>query len=205
MPRLHTPEIVTEGVREHRAVQAWLQFQSESWEPGSLEVLQRGTHSACMGFKNPFVFTQQSRDGNRLWRREREVVEYPPIGRALVTFPPCGVQSLCERLTCGGILILTQTQEFIDADFPGQSESLRTQANPFAGNPLALIIVITNAEMFLKVLLCVFEIVLRLCRDHGEHSVTRTRQRSVSPTQTLNDPALVATLAAVLVERNQSL
>jgi len=46
MPRLHTPEIVTEGVREHRAVQAWLQFQSESWEPGSLEVLQRGTHSA---------------------------------------------------------------------------------------------------------------------------------------------------------------
>src|SRR6266850_1711289 len=39
-------------------------------------------------------------------------------------------------------------------------------ASPFAGNPLALLVVISYAEMFLKVLLCVFEIVLRLCRDH---------------------------------------
>ena len=71
-------------------------------------------------------------------------------------------------------------------------------------HPLALIVVITDAEVFLKVLLCVFEIVLRLCRDHGEHSVTAVGQRSVSATQTLIDPALGATLAAVLVEKNQS-
>src|SRR2546429_6235519 len=63
-----------------------------------LEFPQRGTHSTRMGFKNPFVFAQQSCDGNRLWRREREVVKYPPIGRALVTFRPSGVQSLRERL-----------------------------------------------------------------------------------------------------------
>ena len=33
------------GVGEHRAVQAWLQLQSDSWEPGSLEVLQRRRYS----------------------------------------------------------------------------------------------------------------------------------------------------------------
>ena len=41
MPRLQTPEIVTEGVQQHGAVQAWRRFYSERWEPGRLEVLQR--------------------------------------------------------------------------------------------------------------------------------------------------------------------
>jgi len=136
-----------------------------------------------MGFKNPFVFAQQSRDGNRLWRREREVVEYPPICCALLTFRPRGVQPLRERLTRRRILILAQPQEIIGSDFPRQSESLRTRAHPFAGNPLALIVVITDAEMFLKVLLRVLEVVLRLCRDHAAHPVTAVRQRSVSATQ----------------------
>src|SRR6267142_2378432 len=132
-----------------------------------LEFPQRTPHSTRMGFENSFVFAQESRDGNRLWRRKREVVEYAPIGRALVTFRPRGVQSLRERLACGRILILAQPQEIIGTDFPGQSESLRTQPNPFAGNTLTLVLVITDAEMFLKVLLCVLEVVLRLCRDHA--------------------------------------
>jgi len=148
-----------------------------------LEFPQRGTHSARMGFKNPFVFTQQSRDGNRLWRREREVVEYPPIGCAPVTFRPRGVQSLCERLTRGGILILAQPQEIIGSDFPGQSKPFRTDANPFAGHPLPFVVVIANAKVFLEVLLRVSKIVLRLCRDHAGHSVTAIRLRSVSATQ----------------------
>ena len=97
-------------------------------------------------------------------------------------------------------MILAQPQEIIGSDFPGQSESLRTCAYPFARHPLALIVGITDAEVFRKVLLCTFEVVLRLCRDHAGHSVTGIRPRSVSPTQTLIDPALVATLAAVLVE-----
>jgi hypothetical protein len=45
MPRLQIPEMVTEGVREHRAVRAWRQFQSETGEPRSLEVLQRKNNS----------------------------------------------------------------------------------------------------------------------------------------------------------------
>ena len=39
------PEVLTEGMREHPAVQAWLQIQSDSWEPGSLEVLQQRRYS----------------------------------------------------------------------------------------------------------------------------------------------------------------
>jgi len=39
------PEILTEGVREHPAVQAWLQVKSDSGEPRSLELLQRRRHS----------------------------------------------------------------------------------------------------------------------------------------------------------------
>jgi hypothetical protein len=41
MPRLQIPKVVTEGVREHRAVRAWRQFHSEAWEPRTLETLQR--------------------------------------------------------------------------------------------------------------------------------------------------------------------
>ena len=70
-----------------------------------------------MGLENPFVFAHESGDRNRLWRRKREVVEYAPIGRALVPFRPCGVQSLRERLACGGILILAQPQEIIRSIF----------------------------------------------------------------------------------------
>ena len=41
--------------------------------------------------------------------------------------------------------------------------------------PLALILVVTDAEMFLKVLLRVFEIVLRLCRDHAPDTIKTVR------------------------------
>ena len=45
MSKRTMPEILTEGVREHPAVQAWLQVQSDSGEPRSLELLQRRRHS----------------------------------------------------------------------------------------------------------------------------------------------------------------
>jgi len=45
MPRHKVLEIVTEGVPEHRAVQAWLQVQPDSCAPRSLELLQRRRHS----------------------------------------------------------------------------------------------------------------------------------------------------------------
>lgn len=45
MPRSTMPEILTAGLEAHPAVQAWLQVQSDSWESGSLEVLQRRRYS----------------------------------------------------------------------------------------------------------------------------------------------------------------
>ena len=51
MSKQAIPEILTEGVREHQAVQAWLQIQSGSWEPGSLEVLQQRRYSTVYRLK----------------------------------------------------------------------------------------------------------------------------------------------------------
>src|SRR5438093_3490433 len=45
MPRRKVLEILTEGVREHRAAQAWLQVQPDSRMPASLELLQRRRYS----------------------------------------------------------------------------------------------------------------------------------------------------------------
>ncbi|PYU42720.1 MAG: hypothetical protein DMG53_19315 [Acidobacteria bacterium] len=51
MSKQTIPEILTEGVQEHQAVQAWLQIQSGSWEPGSLEVLQQRRYSTVYRLK----------------------------------------------------------------------------------------------------------------------------------------------------------
>src|SRR5215472_2790705 len=45
MSRPGTPEILMDGVRAHPAVRAWLQIQSDSWEPSSVQVLQRRRYS----------------------------------------------------------------------------------------------------------------------------------------------------------------
>jgi hypothetical protein len=45
-------------------------------------------------------------------------MEYPPIGRALITFRPRGVQSLCERFSGRRILILAKPQKIIGPDLP---------------------------------------------------------------------------------------
>jgi Phosphotransferase enzyme family len=45
MPRHKVLEILTEGVLEHRAAQAWLQVHAGSWAPRSLELLQRRRYS----------------------------------------------------------------------------------------------------------------------------------------------------------------
>src|ERR1022692_3389497 len=71
------------------------------------------------------------------------------------------------------MLILTQPQKVFGADFPGQSQSFRAQTNPFTGHPLTLIIVITDAKVFLEVFLGVLQVMLRLGRDHAS-DITRT-------------------------------
>ncbi len=53
-----------------------------------LKLSQCQIHGAVVSFKNPFVLTHQSRNGNRLRRGESEVEEYPPIGCVLSAFRP---------------------------------------------------------------------------------------------------------------------
>ena len=65
------------------------------------------------------------------------------------------------------MLIFTQPQKIFGTDFPGQSQSFRAQTNPFTGHPLTLIIIITDAKVFLEVFLGVLQVVLRLGRDHS--------------------------------------
>ncbi len=64
------------------------------------------------------------------------------------------------------MLIIAQPQEIIGTDFAGQPKPRRAFTNPFAGNALAFVIVIPNAEVLLEVFPRVFQVVLRLCRNH---------------------------------------
>lgn len=52
MPKRDLAEIITEGVAEHPAVEAWLQVQSHFTMPGSLELLQRRRHSTVYRFRD---------------------------------------------------------------------------------------------------------------------------------------------------------
>jgi hypothetical protein len=73
------------------------------------------------------------------------------------------------------MLILAQAEKIIRADFPGQTEPLRAEAEPFASHTLAFIVVIPNTEIFFKVFPRVCQVVLCLGRDHGKYFVTSTR------------------------------
>lgn len=80
------------------------------------------------------------------------------------------------------MLILTQAQEIFRADFPGQIQPFRAQSNPFADHTLAFIIVIACAEVLLKVFLGIFQVVLRLCRDHRQDNTRTVRACCVADT-----------------------
>ena len=58
MPKQPLPEILTEGLFEHPAVQAWLKVRSDSCEPDTLEVLQQRKYSS--------VYRIHEQDGTRV-------------------------------------------------------------------------------------------------------------------------------------------
>jgi hypothetical protein len=68
------------------------------------------------------------------------------------------------------MLIFTETQKRFRSDLARQAKPIRAESRPLTGHPLPFIIIITDAKVFLKVLLCVLQIVLRLGRDHSEQS-----------------------------------
>ena len=63
--------------------------------------------------------------------------------------------------------IFTQAGEFVTGGDATQSQVGRTLAEPLAGDGLALGIIISDRQMFLKILLGVSEIILRLGCEHG--------------------------------------
>lgn len=119
-----------------------------------------------MGLKNANVLAKKTRERNRLGWRKREVEEYPAIGRSLPAFGPRAVQSLRQRLSGCGVLVLAKPQKVIGAHLASQTEPSRPNALPFPGHALAFVVVVADAEMLLEVFPRVRQVVLRLCRDH---------------------------------------
>ena len=130
-------------------------------------------HGPGVSLANPLVTADQRSQGHRLGRRKGEVVENPSIRRNVFAVLPSCLEPLREPLARRRMLVLTEPQKFFRAHFSGQPEPLGTQAKPLAGDPLALVVVVADAEMFLEVTLGILETVLRLCRDHASKTTRK--------------------------------
>jgi len=131
-----------------------------------LEFAECHLHRPRMGLKNANVLAKKSRERNGLRWRKREVEEYPAIGRSLAAFRSRAVQSLRQRLSRYGMLVLAEPQKVIGTHLARQTEPSRANALPFPGHTLAFVVVVADAEMLFEVFLRVRQVVLRLGRDH---------------------------------------
>jgi hypothetical protein len=138
-----------------------------------------------MGFNYPFVFPQEPSQRHRFRWRKCKVVKYPAVGNGFAIFFSRGLQFRRQLFARGRVLVLTEPEKFISADFAGQSQPFRTGAKPFAGHTLAFVVVIADTEMFLEVFLGIFEIVLRLRRNHAWDTIRTVRAFCVSDTSSL--------------------
>jgi hypothetical protein len=66
------------------------------------------------------------------------------------------------------MLVLAKAQESFRPNPVGQAKQFGSQTKPLTSHPLPLIVVFSDAEMFLKVFSCILQVVLRLDRNHGE-------------------------------------
>ena len=66
------------------------------------------------------------------------------------------------------MLVFTKPQEIIRTNLAGQAKFFRARPDPMAGHALSFIVVIANAQVFLKVFPGVRQIVLGLGRQHGK-------------------------------------
>ena len=127
-----------------------------------------------MRLNDATVFTGQRDQRNGFWRGKGEIIKNPAVGSFLTIFDPRSIEPLGRCFARGRVLVFTKPDKFIGPNLTGQPQPFTTLSKPFPGHLFPFIIVITNAKMFLKVFLRVFQIVLRLSRDH---------------TQTLSEPA----------------
>lgn len=68
------------------------------------------------------------------------------------------------------MLVFAEAEEGVSLNFAGQTQSFRTKTNPLAGDALPFIVVVPNAKVFLKVFLCILQVVLGLGCDHAGQS-----------------------------------
>jgi hypothetical protein len=66
------------------------------------------------------------------------------------------------------MLVLTKPQEIIRANLAGHAKLFRARPDPLTGHALSFIVLIADAQVFLKVFPGVRQIVLGLGRQHGK-------------------------------------
>src|SRR5437867_4474156 len=127
-----------------------------------LEFPERRPHGALVGGKDALIRTEKCRQRNRLWRRDREVVENAPVGHGALALHPSVVGPLCQGLPGPRMLIPAEPEEIVGPDFAGQSEPFRARPPPLARYALPFVRVVADGKVLLKVFLRIPETVLRL-------------------------------------------
>ena len=127
-----------------------------------------------MRLNDATVFTGQRDQRNGFWRGKGEIIKNPAVGSFLTIFDPRSIEPLGRCFARGRVLVFTKPDKFIGPNLTGQPQPFTSQPKPFPGHLLPLGVVVANTKMLFKIFLRVFQIVLRLGRDH---------------TQTLSEPA----------------
>ena len=112
-------------------------------------------------------------DGNehRLGRRERKIVEHAPIGVLPGLAIPANIQSggfLAHRQLLPGLWmkVVTEAKELVLMCDTRQPQLLGSLAVPLPQDLLAFGVVVTDAQVFREVLLCISQAVLSFGSKH---------------------------------------
>lgn len=90
-------------------------------------------------------------DGNGLRRRERKIEEHSPIGQIAITDLSSGLAAYGEMFAGLRVSVFTQRDELLLLHCARQSKQRSVDTEPFATDTLALGVVITDAQVLLKV------------------------------------------------------
>ncbi len=157
-----------------------------------IELASRCTNRRLMCSNDPLITADQRCDGDRLRRRQRKVVEHPPVCHVRI------VSSISTRrlvpesqpLPSCRMLVLAQGQELFLCHRSRRAEHRRACPDPHASHTLAFRIIITDAKVLLEVALRVTQVVFRLRRKHGDHRMTGA-SLNLAPERAQRRPAFV--------------
>ena len=119
-----------------------------------------------MSLDDARVITNERGDGNGFRRREREIEEHSPIGQFAVADLSSRLAALCETLAGLRMPIFAKGDKVRLLHDARQSKHHSADAEPFAAFAFAFGVVVTDAQMLIKVALRVGAIGLSLARKH---------------------------------------